>query len=102
MEKGLAMYRKSLDSIAVVASALLLAGACLPPGSAIADTGSAPGRVQLAGWDMAPDRITTVDIDPAVAFGDMRLEGSAVVLLARMPCVRWAIWNSIRQAKPSW
>jgi hypothetical protein len=66
MEKGLAMYRKSLDSIAVVASALLLAGACLSPGRAIADSGSAPGGVQLAGWDMAPDRITTVDIDPGL------------------------------------
>ena len=60
------MYCKSLDSIAVVASALLLAGACLWPGRAIADSGSAPDGVQLAGWDMAPDRITTVDIDPGL------------------------------------
>jgi hypothetical protein len=66
MEKGPAMYRKSLDSIAIVASALLSAGTCLPPGRAIADTGSPPVRLQLAGWDMAPDRITTVDIDPGL------------------------------------
>jgi hypothetical protein len=66
MGKGLAMCRKSLDCIAVVAGALLLAGICLPPRRAIADTGFAPGRVQLAGWDMAPDRITTVNIDPGL------------------------------------
>src|SRR6516165_2729720 len=66
MEKGLAMYRKSLDSRAIVAAALLLAGACLSPGRAIADSGSAPDGVRLTGWDMAPDRITTVDIDPGL------------------------------------